>query len=69
MACTGGKISLCGQINPSKTICQGTPEMVREEARRALEVAGDCFILSSGCEVSKMTPYKNFLVIDITLHI
>ena len=50
-----------GNIDPAGTLRMGTPERVREETLALLE---NCtkypnFVLSSGCDIPPMTPWKN----------
>lgn len=57
----GPKMALKGNIEPSGVMLQGTPEDVREAARRCIEDAGQegAFILSPGCELPRDTPWAN----------
>lgn len=62
-----GKCSICGHINPAQVILQGTPEDVAQWTTYCVE-KGDCSsIVSSGCEVPKLTPPENLRAIDRTL--
>ncbi len=62
-----GKCSICGNLNPAGTILNGTPAQIREETLKCLALGTPTFILSSGCEVPKGTPYANFKAIDDAL--
>jgi uroporphyrinogen decarboxylase len=57
----GPETCLIGNVNPSGTLFGGTPEMVADEARRAIDKAGrdGAFILASGCLVPKGSPLQN----------
>lgn len=57
----GQRHILCGNIDPSGVIAQGTPEQVREATRQLLEVwkPGGRFILNSGCAIPPTTPPEN----------
>lgn len=62
-----GKCSICGNINPTGIILQGTPEQVAQQVRFCVEHGDETTIISSGCEVPKNTPYENLKAIDDTL--
>lgn len=57
----GGRMALMGNISPTQTLYEGTPEQVTEEAYRCIDEAGynGGFILSSGCEVPGRTADAN----------
>lgn len=56
----GNTIGLIGNVNPTLFLT-GTPEVVEDNCRRAVESAGltGAFILGTGCELPKDTPYAN----------
>lgn len=62
----GHRVCLMGNLRPSETLLNGTPDDVRREARQCL---ADCrdnpggFILSTGCEVPVETPQENVLAL------
>ena len=61
-----GRCSLCGNINPM-VILQGPEEKIVEEMKTFLSKTDDRIFLSSGCEVPKMTPSRNLMVMHETL--
>ena len=56
-----GKTTIMGPIDPSGVLAQGTPELVRQKSREAIEILapGGGFILSSGCALPATTPDEN----------
>ncbi len=62
------KDSVCimGNVAPTQTLLEGTPDSIRAAARQCLEEAKGCprgFILASGCEVPIATPPENLLAL------
>ncbi|MGD1103552.1 MAG: uroporphyrinogen decarboxylase family protein [Terriglobia bacterium] len=57
----GSTICLEGNLDPTRVLFQGTPELVREKSVELIRAAGTCggLILSSGCEVPRDTPPAN----------
>ncbi len=56
----GRNIILEGNINPTGVLLYGTPDKVYEESILCIKRSGNRgFILSSGCEVPRMTPRAN----------
>jgi len=58
----GDKVCLMGNVRPTETLLQGSPDDVRREARKCLDDCRDNpggFILASGCEVPIETPPEN----------
>lgn len=57
----GDKACVKGNVDPAGVMLQGTPETVKEAARRCIREAGanGGFILSPGCEVPRDTPPEN----------
>jgi len=53
-------IGLIGNVNPT-LLLTGTPDLVEESCRRAIATAGltGAYILGTGCELPKDTPYQN----------
>lgn len=60
-AAAQGKTVLLGPIDPSGVLAHGTPELVMEKAREAIEIMapGGGFILASGCALPATTPDEN----------
>ncbi|KPJ66646.1 hypothetical protein AMJ44_08125 [candidate division WOR-1 bacterium DG_54_3] len=58
---TLGKCTLIGNIDPSGVMYHGTPELVIERAREAIELFGakGWFILGPGCDLPYETPEEN----------
>jgi uroporphyrinogen decarboxylase len=56
-----GKATLLGPIDPSEVMANGTPQMVTEKCRQALEILapGGGFILGPGCALPATTPDDN----------
>ena len=56
-----GKSTLLGPIDPSGVIANGTPQLVTEKCRQALEILapGGGFILGPGCALPATTPDEN----------
>jgi MtaA/CmuA family methyltransferase len=55
----GPQITLCGNINPTGVLFDGSPEEVADAARQCIKTAGERFILMPGCEVPPATPEQN----------
>jgi MtaA/CmuA family methyltransferase len=55
----GPDITLCGNINPTGVLFDGSPEEVADAARGCLKTGGERFILMPGCEVPPATPEQN----------
>lgn len=58
---TGKKRCLAGNLNPVHVLNQGTPDLVREEASKALEAGapGGGFVLMPGCDIPPTVPIEN----------
>jgi len=56
-----GKATLRGNLDPSATLLNGTPEMVYEQSAEVIRAAGGAggLILGSGCDVAPGTPEAN----------
>ncbi len=53
---------VCGGLSRDRTMTLGTPELVRREARQAIEMtAGERFILGTGCVTFTTTPRANLI--------
>ncbi len=62
----GDRVCLMGNVRPTETLLEGTPESVRAEALdclRACAAAPRGFILASGCEVPVEAPAENVLAL------
>jgi uroporphyrinogen decarboxylase len=58
----GARTCLMGNVTPTETLLNGSPDDVDREAKACLDAAGDSpggFILASGCEVPVDTPPEN----------
>jgi len=58
-----GKMCFGGNLDPVKTLLQGTAREVEEASRRTIEAAGagGGFILMPGCDIPPTVPYENIL--------
>jgi uroporphyrinogen decarboxylase len=64
----GGDISLMGNLHTTEIMLRGTPEDVRRESRRCIDVAGEGggFVLSTGDQCGRDTPDENiFAMIEV----
>ncbi len=61
----GQKIFIKGNIDPVGTLLNGTPESVRDDARRRVLLGkpGGGYILSSACSIAPRTPRRNVEVL------
>lgn len=59
-----GKSTLLGPVDPSTVMARGTPEMVEEKCREAIDILspGGGFILGPGCALPATTPDENIFV-------
>lgn len=58
----GDRVRLMGNIPPSEIMLLGTPELVRQEVRERIRLAGDSpkgLIVASGCSLPVETPFAN----------
>jgi MtaA/CmuA family methyltransferase len=55
----GPDITLCGNIDPSAVLLQGSPQDVAKAAKQCIKAGGKKFILMPGCEVPPATPEQN----------
>lgn len=60
-ATTQGKATILGPIDPSEVMAKGTPELVTEKCKEAIEILapGGGFILGPGCALPPSTPDEN----------
>lgn len=62
----GNRVCLMGNVTPTETLLNGTPDDVDREARACIAAAGDSpggFILASGCEVPVDAPPENIVAL------
>lgn len=50
---------LLGNLDPVRTVRDGTPESVTEAIAKCHQEAGSAFIVGAGCEISRGTPEEN----------
>ncbi|MCX6621114.1 MAG: uroporphyrinogen decarboxylase family protein [Acidobacteria bacterium] len=50
---------LLGNLDPVKTLSNGTPESVRAAVAECHRQAGSRYVVSAGCEVARDTPHEN----------
>ena len=58
---TQGKTTILGPVDPSGVMALGTPELVEEKSKEAIEILGKggWFILGPGCALPPKTPPEN----------
>lgn len=64
----GPDVVLCGNVNPSGILLEGTPQQVAEAAQDCLQKGGSRFILMPGCEVPPGTPIENLRALCAAVH-
>lgn len=57
------RCAICGQINPTDVILQGSVEENRKWTRICVENGNARSIVASGCEIPRMTPPENVMAI------
>ncbi len=64
-AATQGKTSVLGMVDPANVLHRGTPALVEQKSREALEVPapGGGFILGPGCALVPETPEDNVMAL------
>lgn len=64
-ATSRGKTVVLGMVDPANVLHRGTPELVEEKTREALEVMGQGggFILGPGCSLVPETPEENVMAL------
>ena len=64
-AAAAGRTTLLGPVDPSGVLANGTPDLVREKCRQAIEILapGGGFILGPGCAMPGATPDENIDVL------
>lgn len=62
---TRGRAAVLGMVDPASVIERGTPELVTERAREAIEILapGGGFILGPGCALTPETPDDNVMAL------
>lgn len=58
-AAMGPGQALLGNLDPVRTLRDGTPSSVEEAIARCHQEAGDAFIVGAGCEIARGTPDDN----------
>lgn len=58
---TSGKCTIIGNLDPSRVICNGDPELITSKAKEAISIFGGegLFILGSECDMPYETPKEN----------
>jgi uroporphyrinogen-III decarboxylase len=51
---------LCGNLDPVRSIHDGTPGSIRKEFLECHTEAGSRYIVAAGCEIPRGTPLENF---------
>jgi MtaA/CmuA family methyltransferase len=64
----GPTTALCGNVDPTGVLLQGTPEQAAQAARECLRQGGLRFILMPGCEVPQGTPIDNIRAFCAVCH-
>ena len=59
---------LLGNLDPVRTLRNGTPESIREAIAQCHREAGSRFIIGAGCEVPRHTPPENLLALTHYAH-
>ena len=54
-----GRCSINGNLSPVELIMQGTPEKIKAETHRLMNIPSSTSLISSGCEIPKPTPEEN----------
>jgi MtaA/CmuA family methyltransferase len=62
-----GKCAACGNFDPVNIMLNGNTDDVRNAVLSCIEEGNDTTFIAAGCEIPKMTPYENMLVVDTTL--
>jgi len=59
----GDTVCLVGNIDPIDVLMRGTPDQVRQEAQRIIEIGKQCrgYMFNSGEMVPRMTPEENMI--------
>ena len=63
----GTNASACGNFDPVKIVLQGKPEDVRRAVISCVDAGAANTFIAAGCEVPKMTPHENLLMVDTAL--
>jgi uroporphyrinogen decarboxylase len=62
-----GKCAACGNFNPVNIMLNGNTDDVRTAVLSCIRDGNDTTFIAAGCEIPKMTPYENMLMVDATL--
>jgi len=55
----GEKVVIAGNLDPVGAILEGSPDSIRESARRIYEQVGNPYMVAAGCEIPAGTPQEN----------
>jgi MtaA/CmuA family methyltransferase len=60
-AAARGKVAILGMVDPANVMHRGTPALVEQKCKQAIEVVGigGGFLLGPGCALSEETPLEN----------
>lgn len=64
VAVSEGKCSLCGNLDPAQDLLKGSRGGIEQAMDIFLKATNDRSIISSGCEIPKMTPEENLRIMD-----
>jgi uroporphyrinogen-III decarboxylase len=59
---------LAGNLDPVRTIRNGTPESVTEAVAQCHQQAGQPYIIAAGCEIPRGTPEPNLWALTRYAH-
>ena len=57
---TGSTQVLCGNLDPVRSVRDGTPEQIHSQLAGCHAAAGSNYIVAAGCEIPRGTPTQNF---------
>lgn len=55
----GGRITICGNLDPVADVLKGTPETIRAANEACYAEVGNPYIANAGCEIPSGTPVEN----------
>jgi MtaA/CmuA family methyltransferase len=62
-----GKCAACGNFDPVKIMLNGNTDDVRAAVLSCIGDGNGTTFIAAGCEIPKMTPHENMLMVDATL--
>lgn len=62
-----GHACLNGNFDPVGVVFQGSPELIKQEVKKCLNLADETTFISAGCEIPKDTPIENLKAVDEAL--